>query len=79
VLCVPGVGVLPIELLGVICGVMGVSVLGLAIVDAPKARVWELSRRRLGASLILGCVWHFDNISMVHIDIRCCHLLYTRA
>ena len=35
----PGMGVLVTELLGVICGVMGVSVLGLAMVDAPNARV----------------------------------------
>lgn len=48
-----GVGVQP-ELDGVICGVIGVSVLGFAIVEAPSARVCELSRRRFGASLIFG-------------------------
>jgi len=50
-----GVGVHP-ELDGVICGVIGVSVFGFAIVEAPSARVCELSRRRFGASLIFGCV-----------------------
>lgn len=35
----PGVGVLVTELLGVICGVIGVSILGLAMVEAPNARV----------------------------------------
>lgn len=56
----PVAGVLLIDesFLGVICGVMGVSFLGLAMVDAPRARVWLLSRRRFGASLIFGCVWH---------------------
>ena len=45
---------------GVICGVKGVcgSVLVLAMLEAAK-RVWLLSRLRLGASLILGCVWHW--------------------
>lgn len=32
------------------------SFLGFAIAEAPRARVCELSRRRFGASLILGCV-----------------------
>jgi hypothetical protein len=51
-------GVLFTELLGVINGVMGGpgSTFGFAIVAAPKARVWLLSRRRFGASLIFGCV-----------------------
>jgi hypothetical protein len=49
-------GVLLIELFGVICGVIGVSILGFAMVEAPNARVWLLSLLRLGASLILGCV-----------------------
>ena len=40
---------------GVSCGVRG-SVFGLAIFDAARFRVWLLSLRRLGASLILGCV-----------------------
>ena len=52
----------PLEELGVRCGVTGGrcgsgtpgSVLGLAICDAPRLRVCELSRRRFGASLILG-------------------------
>jgi len=35
----PGVGVLVTELVGVICGVIGVSILGLAVVEAPNARV----------------------------------------
>jgi hypothetical protein len=49
-------GVLLTELLGVICGVIGVSILGFAMVEAPNARVWLLSLLRFGASLILGCV-----------------------
>jgi hypothetical protein len=46
-----------IDMAGVICGVSG-SARGLAMVAAPRARVLLLSLRRLGASLILGCVWH---------------------
>lgn len=53
-------GVLATEWLGVIRGVMGGSILGFAMVEAPRARVWELSRRRFGASLIFGWVWHWD-------------------
>lgn len=47
-------GVLLTELAGVICGVIGGSTFGLAIVAAPRALVWLLSLRRFGASLILG-------------------------
>lgn len=53
------VGVLATDMAaGVICGVKGSwgSGFGFVIVDAAKARVWLLSRRRFGASLILGCV-----------------------
>jgi hypothetical protein len=53
---VVAVGVFVTDLLGVICGVRGASVFGFAIVEAARARVWLLSLRRLGASLILGCV-----------------------
>lgn len=53
---IPSVGVFDTELLGVIWGVMGISILGLAIAEAPSARVWEDSLRRFGASLIFGCV-----------------------
>lgn len=55
---IPVAGVLTAELLGVLKGVVGRpgSTLGFAIVAAPSARVWLLSRRRFGASLILGCV-----------------------
>jgi hypothetical protein len=35
----PGVGVLVTELLGVICGVIGVSIFGFAMVNAPSALV----------------------------------------
>lgn len=57
-----GVGVTAIEA-AVPCGVSGVpgcwtSILGLAICEAARAREWLLSRRLLGASLILGWVWH---------------------
>ena len=45
------------ETAGVICGVSG-SGRGLAIFDAASARVLPLSLLRLGASLILGWVWH---------------------
>jgi len=38
--------------------VLGSSICGFAIVDAARARVLLLSRLRLGASLIFGCVWH---------------------
>ena len=58
---------------GVIWGVKGCcgSVLGLAMLDAARARVWLLSRRRLGASLILGCVWHYiKNQTSVLIPIQ---------
>jgi hypothetical protein len=42
----------------VICswGVMGDSTLGFEMCDAVSPRTWPLSRRRLGASLTLGCV-----------------------
>jgi hypothetical protein len=58
---VGGIGVLTTEEAGVICGVEGgggafSSCLGLAIWDAPNARVCDDSRRRLGASFIFGCV-----------------------
>lgn len=51
------VGVVDAEALGGFCGVVGGSILlAFAITEAPSARVLELSRRLLGASLILGCV-----------------------
>jgi hypothetical protein len=50
-----GVGVFAAEIAGVICGVSG-SGFGLARFVVARARVLLLSLRRLGASLILGCV-----------------------
>jgi len=59
-----GVGVFATEAAGVNCGVKG-SVLGLAMVAAARLRVWLLSLRRFGASLILGCVWHWLHVSAI--------------
>lgn len=42
----------------VFASALGSSICGFAIVDAAWARVLLLSRLRLGASLIFGCVWH---------------------
>jgi hypothetical protein len=58
---VAGIGVFTTEEAGVICGVEGrggafSSCFGFAIWEAPNARVCDDSRRRLGASLIFGCV-----------------------
>jgi hypothetical protein len=53
-----GVGVPAAEIAGVIWGVTGSGrVLGMVV--AVRARVLLLSLRRFGASLILGCVWHW--------------------